>query len=207
MTDLNKPFNVIFTGVGGQGNVLASQVLAAAAVEAGCRVSIGETFGASQRGGSVMSHVRISRESTCGPLIPRGQAHLVVGFEPLETLRVLLAYGRGDTVVIMNDRPNYPIGCLLGEDKYPEPQQVIQAVRKLVPVCHVLAATDLATGAGHPMAANMVLTGALAGCGLLPFDNRFFRDTIDLQFSGEVREVNRRAFDEGFRAVTGRRDG
>ncbi|HBV99379.1 MAG: hypothetical protein JL50_21830 [Peptococcaceae bacterium BICA1-7] len=194
-------FNVIVTGVGGQGNVLASQVLAAAAVEAGCRVSIGETFGASQRGGSVMSHVRISRDRTCGPLIPRGKARLVVGFEPLETLRVLMEYGSEDTVVIVNNRPNYPIGCLLGEDKYPDPQRIIEAVKKLVSTCHVLPATDLAMEAGSPMAANMVLTGALAGAGVLPVDGNYFRDTIEMLFSGEVKEINRRAFESGFKAV------
>jgi indolepyruvate ferredoxin oxidoreductase beta subunit len=201
MADLKKTFNVIVTGVGGQGNVLASQVLAAAAAGAGYRVSVGETFGASQRGGSVMSHVRISRDSTCGPLIPRGHAHLVVGFEPLETLRVLLEYGQSNTVVIMNDRPNYPIGCLLGEDKYPDPQRIMEAVKGLAAACHVLPATELAKEAGNPMAANMVLTGALAGCGLLPVDSRFFRDAIDQQFAGEVKEVNGRAFEKGFGAV------
>ncbi|MCL6611629.1 MAG: 2-oxoacid:acceptor oxidoreductase family protein [Peptococcaceae bacterium] len=135
------PLNVIVTGVGGQGNVLASQVLAAAAVEAGYRVSIGETFGASQRGGSVMSHVRIGRDRTFGPLIPRGRASLIVGFEPLETLRILLDYGNPDTVVVMNDRPNYPIGCLLGEEKYPDPRLIVEAVGRLSARNHVLPAT------------------------------------------------------------------
>lgn len=201
MDKFTEPINVIVTGVGGQGNVLASQVLAAAAVEAGYRVSIGETFGASQRGGSVMSHVRISRDRTYGPLIPRGHAHLVVGFEPLETLRVLMDYGSPGTVVIMNDRPNYPIGCLLGEEKYPDPAQIAEAVKKLAAGTHVLPATDLAKEAGNAMAANMVLTGALSGSGLLPFDSRCFKGVIDTLFSGEVRDLNIRAFEKGAGAV------
>lgn len=201
MGELREPLNVIVTGVGGQGNVLASQVLAAAAVEAGYRVSIGETFGASQRGGSVMSHVRISRDRTCGPLIPKGRAHLIVGFEPLETLRILIDYGSPETVVVMNDRPNYPIGCLLGEEKYPDPQKIVQAVNSLAVKNHVLSATELAKEAGSPMAANMVLTGALSGSGLLPFDGGCFGAVMDTLFSGEARELNRRAFKKGREAV------
>ncbi|MHB8156745.1 MAG: indolepyruvate oxidoreductase subunit beta [Desulfocucumaceae bacterium] len=201
MGQIHEPLNVIVTGVGGQGNVLASQVLAAAAVEAGYRVSIGETFGASQRGGSVMSHVRISRDKTYGPLIPRGHAGLVVGFEPLETLRILMSYGNADTVVVMNDRPNYPIGCLLGEDKYPDPQRIIEAVNRLVSSNYVLSATELAKEAGNPMAANMVLTGALSGCGVLPFDRSYFKETMDIMFTGEIKEINTKAFNSGFEAV------
>lgn len=191
------PVNVIVTGVGGQGNVLASQVLAAAAADAGYRVSIGETFGASQRGGSVMSHVRISREKTCGPLIPRGHASMIVGFEPLETLRILMDYGNTDTVVIMNDRPNYPIGCLLGEEKYPDPARIVEAINGLVARNNVLSATDLAKEAGNPMAANMVLTGALAGSGFLPIDKDHFTNVINKLFAGEVRDLNMRAFEKG----------
>lgn len=201
MGQINEPLNLIVTGVGGQGNVLASQVVAAAAVEAGYRVSIGETFGASQRGGSVMSHVRISRDRTCGPLIPRGHAHLIVGFEPMEALRILTAYGNTETVVIMNDRPNYPIGCLLGEDKYPDPAGIIEAAGLLAHRLHVMQATEMAKEAGSPMAANMVLTGALSGSGVLPIGGKFFRDTIEVLFTGEVKEINKKAFELGFKAV------
>ncbi|MFZ5633414.1 MAG: indolepyruvate oxidoreductase subunit beta [Bacillota bacterium] len=201
MDKFREPLNIIVTGVGGQGNVLASQVIAAAAVEAGYRVSIGETFGASQRGGSVMSHVRVSRDKTCGPLIPRGHAHLIVGFEPLETLRILMEYGNPDTTVVMNDRPNYPIGCLLGEEKYPDPALIVEAVNRLAAKNHVLSATELAKEAGNPMATNMVLTGALSGSGCLPFDSRYFTETIDTLFAGEVRELNMRAFNKGMQSV------
>ncbi len=201
MGEFREPLNVIVTGVGGQGNVLASQVLAAAAVEAGYRVSIGETFGASQRGGSVMSHVRISREKTYGPLIPKGHAHLIVGFEPLETLRILMDYGSPGTSVVMNNRPNYPIGCLLGEEKYPEPASIVEAINKLIKENYVLSATELAKEAGNPMSTNMVLTGALSGSGLLPFDTGFFTGVIENLFAGEIRELNIRAFQKGVEAV------
>jgi indolepyruvate ferredoxin oxidoreductase beta subunit len=200
---VTEPLNIIITGVGGQGNVLASQVVSAAAVQAGCRVAVGETFGVSQRGGSVMSHVRISLNRSGGPLIPRGRAHVVAGFEPLETMRVLLEYACSETVVIMNNRPNYPLGCLSGEQRYPDPGRIEEAVRKMTPRLHVLPATELAKEAGSPLAANMVMTGALAGSGLLPFGKEFFKPVIGTLFQGSVGDLNIRAFELGFIQVAG----
>ena len=83
------PYNIVITGVGGQGNVLASRVLGNMLSEKGLQITIGETFGASQRGGSVMSHLRISAASSWSPQIPKGQAHMVIALEPIEALRVL----------------------------------------------------------------------------------------------------------------------
>ena len=81
------PYNLIITGVGGQGNVLASRMVGNMLSRLGLFVTIGETFGASQRGGSVMSHLRISTRSCLSPQIPRGRAHSVVALEPIEALR------------------------------------------------------------------------------------------------------------------------
>ena len=92
-TLLCDPYNVIITGVGGQGNVMASRVLGNMLSVKGLQITIGETFGASQRGGSVMSHLRISAGSTWSPQIPEGCAHMVVALEPIEALRVLMVYG------------------------------------------------------------------------------------------------------------------
>jgi indolepyruvate ferredoxin oxidoreductase, beta subunit len=126
-----EPLNIIICGVGGQGNILASQVLATAGIKQGLKVSIGETYGASQRGGSVMSHIRFAQSFHPGPLIPKGEADLIVGFEPLETLRVLIDYGKDDTKVISNSRPNYPLSVLSGEAKYPDLAIVFDEIKKL----------------------------------------------------------------------------
>jgi indolepyruvate ferredoxin oxidoreductase beta subunit len=83
------PYNVVITGVGGQGNVMASRVLSNMLVRKGFRVTIGETFGMSQRGGSVMSHIRVSSSAVWSPQIPKGRADLIVAIEPLEAMRVL----------------------------------------------------------------------------------------------------------------------
>ena len=87
------PYNLIITGVGGQGNVLASRMVGDMLARKGFDITIGETFGASQRGGSVMSHLRISQKGACSPQIPLGMAHMVVSLEPTEALRVLKNYG------------------------------------------------------------------------------------------------------------------
>ena len=114
------PLNLIITGVGGQGNVLASQIIGRAAVQTGLKVTIGETFGLSQRGGSVMSHVRLSREKHYGPVIPPNKSHIIVGLEPLEALRILMEFGNENTVFIVNSRPVYPLNVISGEAIYPD---------------------------------------------------------------------------------------
>ena len=111
---LSNTKNLILTGVGGQGNVMASRTLAGMLVDAGYIVTIGETFGMSQRGGSVMSHLRISPDSVKSPQIPRGGADVIVALEPLEALRVLTVYGNPQVCVMSNARPVYPIGVNTG---------------------------------------------------------------------------------------------
>ena len=127
------PYNVIITGVGGQGNVLASKVLGNALVNKGLDVTVGETFGATQRGGSVMSHLRISAQSSWSPQIPKGMAHIVIALEPVEALRVLSVYGNPETLVITNDRPVYPVGVICGEMDYPEQADLRQVAYDLQP--------------------------------------------------------------------------
>ena len=84
---------MIITGVGGQGNVMATRILSNMLVQKGYYVTIGETFGASQRGGSVISHIRVSSRSNWSPQVPKGKADIVVAIEPIEAIRVLARYG------------------------------------------------------------------------------------------------------------------
>lgn len=160
--------NLIVAGVGGQGNVLASQIVATAAVNEGFEVSVGETLGASQRGGSVMSHVRISRKRKVGPLIPYGKADVVVALEPMECLRVLRVFGNKDTRTIINEHTLYPLKVSKGEASYPPMENLKAEIGELAVLLLSFSALDLAFKAGNPVAANVVLTGSLAGTGLLP---------------------------------------
>jgi indolepyruvate ferredoxin oxidoreductase, beta subunit len=193
-----EPINVIICGVGGQGNILASQILASAGIRQGMRVSIGETYGASQRGGSVMSHVRFAKSFSAGPLIARGDADIVVGFEPLETLRVLVDYGRDDTKVIFNPRPNYPISVMSGEAKYPELDFIMKEIKELSQTAILLEATELAKQSGNHLTQNLVMVGALAGSGWLGIPLDDFHAVIAELFGDEdKRALNVRAFDAG----------
>ena len=197
-TDERGVINIIITGVGGQGNVVASQILASAALEAGFQVNIGETFGASQRGGSVMSHVRIFRTGFYGPLIPEGECDLILGFEPLETFKILQKYGNEDSIIIMNDRPTYPVCVLSGRETYPALEDLKNAVKMLARNTCITQATQLAIEIGNVMATNIVMTGMAAGSGVLPIARKHFEKCIGNLFSGELYDLNIEAFGKGY---------
>jgi len=189
--------NVILTGVGGQGNVLASRALAGMLVDAGYVVTIGETFGMSQRGGSVMSHLRISPDEVKSPQIPKGRADIVIGLEPVEALRVLAVYGNPSTVVLSNNRPVYPIGVITGELSYPSMEVIRAEFQRLSASSRMIDATGAALEMGNPVLSNVIMIGALAQTGLLPIDRKMFEKEIRKTLSADKRTQNLRAFDAG----------
>jgi indolepyruvate ferredoxin oxidoreductase beta subunit len=193
--------NIIITGVGGQGNVVASQIFASAAVRDGFYVSVGETYGAAQRGGAVMSHVRLSKETQYGPLIPEGRAHIILGFEPVESLRTVGGFGNEKTKVIVNPRPVYPIDVLSVASKYPEVGEVLKAMKELAYSVHVVEATELAKKAGDPIMQNIVMVGCLAGSGFTPVKVEPLREVIKETFVKRRPEANLKAFELGLREI------
>lgn len=197
----HDPYNVIITGVGGQGNVLASKVLGNILVAKGMDITIGETFGATQRGGSVMSHLRISAVSSWSPQIPRGMAHVVIALEPIEALRVLSDYGNPETLVISNDRPVYPVGVIRGEMDYPEEAALRERLKTFSRTLVLIPATDEAVKLGAPILANIILLGVLAGIGVLAFDRNHFSRVISRMMPPERVEINMKAFDVGMRMI------
>jgi len=189
--------NLILTGVGGQGNVMASRTLAGMLVDAGYIVTIGETFGMSQRGGSVMSHLRISPDAVKSPQIPRGGADVIVALEPLEALRVLTVYGNPQVHVLSNSRPVYPIGVITGELNYPSDEAIESAFDRLSARFWMVDATSVGLQLGNPVLSNIVMIGALAKTGLLPFDRRMFEKEIRKTLTPDKCTVNLKAFDAG----------
>ena len=189
--------NVILTGVGGQGNVLASRALAGMLVDAGYVVTIGETFGMSQRGGSVMSHLRISPDEVKSPQIPKGRADIIIGLEPVEALRVLSVYGNPGTVVLSNVRPVYPIGVITGELTYPSTDKIAAAFEALAASSRMIDATGAALELGNPVLSNIIMIGALAQTGLLPIDRKMFEKEMKKALSADKLAVNLKAFDAG----------
>ena len=188
------PLNLIIAGVGGQGNILASQIVATAGIKEGFYVTVGETYGASQRGGPVMSHVRFSALVQCGPLIPEGEADIIVGLEPIEALRIIGDFGNPKTRVIVSPRPIYPIWVLSGQAKYPPVEEVLQRLGELVAEVKVVEAIkEGETG----LAANVVIVGALAGSRMLPIEIKNFEESIKEIMAPKDVELNLKAFRKG----------
>ncbi len=191
------PYNVIITGVGGQGNVLASRLLGGMMAAKGCLVTIGETFGASQRGGSVMSHVRISGKAVSSPQIPKGRADVIVSLDPAEAVRVLAGYGNPETVLLTNTHPVYPVGVIKGELDYPPVDELRDAVKSVVSASYFVDATERALALGNPILANIVVLGALGGLGVVPFNRDDFKRAIAIRLAPHLLPINLQAFDAG----------
>ncbi|MCG8471132.1 MAG: indolepyruvate oxidoreductase subunit beta [Desulfobacterales bacterium] len=199
----SDPYNLIITGVGGQGNVMTSRTIGAMLAAQGLYVTIGETFGASQRGGSVMSHLRISRRSSWSPQIPLGQAHMVVSMEPSETIRVLKDFGNNGVKVITNTRPFLPVGVISGQFSYPSDEEIKGWIGEMTDAAWFLNATDEAVKIGAPVLGNIIMAGALAGSGDLPLERKVFEEAACKRFTGETLTQNLAAFDVGYAAVAG----
>ncbi len=195
------PYNVIITGVGGQGNVMASRILGNMLSVKGLQITIGETFGASQRGGSVMSHLRISAASTWSPQIPEGRAHMVVALEPIEALRVLMVYGNPQTKVLCNTRAIQPISVICGDSDYPSLGFLKQSIWELTENAWFVDATDAALKLGDPIYGNIMMIGALAAIGDLPMDQEDFRAVISKTMTSKKMEANLCAYDTGARMI------
>ena len=200
--EAKDPLNVIVTGVGGQGNVLIAQLIGRVLVAAGYHVTIGETYGASQRGGAVMSHLRISHDAQYGPLIPEGGAHVVLGLEPLETLRVLAQYGNPEVTVIANSRPVHPLAVATGAAEYPSREQVAGILDQLSSRAWLIDATDIALDLGAGILTNVIMLGALVGSSALPAGPDAFEGELRQSLPADKLDLNLQAFRRGILEVT-----
>jgi indolepyruvate ferredoxin oxidoreductase beta subunit len=190
MMENKDPLNIIVCGTGGQGNVLLSRFLATAFARNGYNVTIGETFGLSQRGGAVMSHVRVSSKRPYGPLIPEGQGHVILSLEPMETIRVLGKYGNPGVKVISNVRPVYPMEAITGDKDYPDMGEMTRALRGLSSQSWLLDATQISLEMGDPILTNMVMMGALVQTNVTGLTWSDIEAIIRETFSGKVAQTN-----------------
>ena len=197
---VKDPLNLIITGVGGQGNVMISLIIGNALVKEGYLVTIGETYGASQRGGPVMSHIRISRETQYSPFIPDGRADIILGMEPVETLRMIGQFGNPDIVTIINPRPIYSIDVTGGQAEYPDLDKLMETIKELSAKTWIVSATEEAQKMGNPIFANVILIGALIGSGVLPLDEKSAEPILQETFPKAI-EANMTAFQKGMELV------
>ncbi|MBW1660077.1 MAG: indolepyruvate oxidoreductase subunit beta [Deltaproteobacteria bacterium] len=201
MSAFSCPYNLIIAGVGGQGNVLISQLIARAFIRKGYQAIVGETYGVSQRGGSVMSHVRVFKEGVVGPIIPEGLGNLVLGLEPMETLRILKAYGNPDIHVITNTRPISPVDVIAGNLSYPDLDNIFESISLLSKRAWMLDASDLAMEMGNALLTNMIMVGAMLGTDLLPLTMDDFVVILQTYTKTEGFDANRSALQRGFDTI------
>jgi indolepyruvate ferredoxin oxidoreductase beta subunit len=184
-------FNILISGVGGQGVLLTSKIIAEAALLAGLDVKQSEVHGMAQRGGSVLSQVRFGQK-VFSPIVTEGEADLLIGFEPLETARYL-HFLKDDGAVIYNTRTIGTIGVSIAAEQYPSGvQETIKSrVKKVVP----FDGTQLAVTAGDKRALNLVLLGAALS--FLPLKESAVREAIINTVPKKVLDINQKAFEAG----------
>jgi len=192
-----EPFNLIISGVGGQGNVLLSAFVGTALLNEGFMVSVADTFGVSQRGGSVTSHIKISRKTLYSSVTLEGKADVILGMEPVETLRALGAFGNPHVVVIVNPRPVHPSGGVT----YPDVDEVKQAIIKLSSKTTFVNATEEALKMGNPIYSNIILLGSLVGANVLPISKETMMPILEDRFPGNLLDTNIKAFDKGMELI------
>ena len=191
-----KEFNVLITGVGGQGVILMSELLGKAAVSDGLRVRGSEVLGMAVRGGPVISTIRMGSE-VYGPLIPAGKGDLVIGMEPAETLRNI-TYMSKSSLIILNTQRVVPVMVFLGKSSYPSLDEILERLKANSDKIIKLDAVQLAEEAGSGLSANMVMLGASFGTGRLPIKIETIKKTMEAHFSAKIAPVNIRAFDLGY---------
>lgn len=190
--------NIVLCGVGGQGTVLASKLSAAAAMNKGISVKSAETIGMAQRGGSVFSHLRIGDDAN-SPMIKTGEADLIIGFEPAETVRMLPFLKKGGAV-ITSDRPVMPVTAALKGSSYNGIEMIdFLNSRKEAGDISKLVVVDTETASkevGSPKAVNMILLGAAARGGFLgEVDIEDIRSAMIKKVKPQFVEMNNKALE------------
>jgi len=186
---MSKPMtNILLVGVGGQGILLASEILAETFMLAGFDVKKSEIHGMSQRGGSVVSHVRFGEE-VFSPIVPEGEGDILFGFELMETYRALPLLKEGGSVVA-NDLKIPPPAVLMGKEVYPG--DLADRIRERFPDFLLLDAQKLATEAGNVRAANTALLGAVSK--RLDVAQKHWLKALEKKVPPKALEVNVKAF-------------
>jgi len=193
-----EPKKIVVIGVGGQGNLLATNLLGEAALSLDIPVVASEIHGMAQRGGIVESAVLLGDISS--PIVSPGESDVFLGFEPLETLRGLDKCNR-QTIVITNTRSMQPFTAALGQGVYPPLKEILSLIKAKIDKVIAFDGSALAEKAGNPLSLNMVMLGALIGSETIPITAADMKKTISTSTKKAFVESNLKAFDLGFAAV------
>ncbi|WP_424356889.1 indolepyruvate oxidoreductase subunit beta [Methanocella sp. MCL-LM] len=187
-----KTFDLVIVGVGGQGAILASDIIGKAAVAEGLPVTASETHGMAQRGGAVENHVRIGCKY--GSLIPAGGADCLMSMEPLEALR-FARYIKQDGVAVINTQQIVPVTVYSQKIPYPELDQIIEIMENVTPNVKAANYTEIAKKAGAAQALNVAMIGAVSK--YMPLKPDTLKEVIAKSVPPKTVNVNLKAFDLG----------
>ncbi|MHA1584044.1 MAG: indolepyruvate oxidoreductase subunit beta [Promethearchaeota archaeon] len=191
-------FNCLSVGVGGQGVIRATSILAHAAMLDNLTVRTAETHGMAQRGGSVSGYLRFG-SSVEGPLIPIGGADIIMSFELIEILRNI-RYANKDTYILVNTTKIQPLSIYQNRNlKYPSLEEIRKNLENVTKHVLFINASKLAKEAGTVKAANVVMMGVIAGSGKLPLSIDHLKEAIMKFVPPKAREINEKAFELGMK--------
>lgn len=194
--------NIVLAGVGGQGVLLFAEILGEAAVKEGFNVRVSEIHGMAQRGGAVVSEVRVG-EKAVAPTVLEGTADVIVGLEPIEALRNI-KYASEKTLILVNTSIVKP-GGLSQYLVYPPLENILEKMRLFTRNVIAVDATEMARSLGNVNVLNVVMLGALVASGRFPVKLEAMRNCVRDSVSQRFVEVNLKAFDAGYRKISGGR--
>ena len=198
-----QKMDILVTGVGGQGVVLASDIIAETALAAGFDVKKTDTLGMAQRGGSVVSHVRLAKK-VWSPLIKEGEVDLLLAFEKLEAARWSHFLTPG-AVAIINTYEQPPLSVSLGQEKYPADKEIIAALKRRTGRIYFIDANKKAKELGNVRTLNILMLGCFAA--FAPIDDAVWKESISRRLPENIREINLTAFASGRKEMEGVRIG
>ncbi len=191
----NSKFDILISGVGGQGTVLASRLIAAAAIKQGSYARTSETIGMSQRGGCVVSHVRINSEKSSS-IIPFENADMIIAFELAEAARSIPRLAK-DGCCIINTQVIKPVSSSLGNSNY-NIEKIKEYIGKSSGEVYFIDGYNIAAELGTVKAVNVVLLGAATAAGKMPFTREVMLESIVENVPQKYRELNQKAFERGY---------
>ncbi|MEM2263083.1 MAG: indolepyruvate ferredoxin oxidoreductase subunit beta [Candidatus Bathyarchaeia archaeon] len=194
-----KAFNMVLAGVGGQGILLAAEILGTAAIKERLDVRVSEVHGMAQRGGAVVSMVRIG-ENVLSPLVLDGNADVILGFEPMETLRNA-KYASEKTLIIMGDERISPPALTLRGESYPRIDEILEKLKRFSKNVIMVEALRLAKEAGSSLVQNVVLLGALIATGKTPIKKESLVEALKELVPAKYLDINMKAFELGYQYV------
>jgi indolepyruvate ferredoxin oxidoreductase beta subunit len=192
-----KKIDILLTGVGGQGVVLAGDIIGDVAVAAGYDVKKSDTLGMAQRGSGVVAHIRLGKD-VASPLIQKGDVDYLLAFEKLEATR-WADYLRSGAIVIYNNQAIPPLSVSREEATYPSDEQIILTLSEHTPDVFALSGIPIATEIGNPKVLNILMLGAFSM--FAPFPPEAWKKVITQRLPEEMLEMNIRAFTAGRKEV------